>query len=145
MSEQTKQDQKTDGLTPLAKRKRFLIACYESQEGNEITPAARSMIARAVSIEITLELMEAEQVAGKPINAERHARLARALARLLGQLGLTTSPGKPAKAPFHIDFRSNAQLIAQRRATAEGWSDAERDRWAEQQYERDIADARAAV
>jgi hypothetical protein len=141
MPEQTKQDQKTDGLTPLVKRKRVLIACYESQMGNAITPAARSLVARAVSIEITLELMEAEQVAGKPINAERHARLAGALARLLDRLGLTASSGTPAKAPFYYDFRAAAQRMAQERATEEGWSDAERDRYAEEQYKRDMAAA----
>jgi hypothetical protein len=99
MPEQTKQDQKTDGLTPLVKRKQVLIACYKSQKGNAITPAARSLIARAVSIEITLELMEAEQIAGKPIDAEKHARLAGMFMRLLDRLGLTACSGASAAPP----------------------------------------------
>jgi hypothetical protein len=43
--------------------------------------------------ESTPEAIEADQVAGKPIDAEKHARLAGSLARLFDRLGLTARPG----------------------------------------------------
>jgi hypothetical protein len=61
-----KQERKIDGRTGPAKRRRALIAAYESQMGDALSPATRSLIARAVAIEISLEAIEADQIAGKP-------------------------------------------------------------------------------
>jgi hypothetical protein len=62
--------------TAPAKRRRLLVAAYEKQVGSALSPATRSLIARAVSIEVTLEGIEADQIAGRPFDAEKHARLA---------------------------------------------------------------------
>jgi hypothetical protein len=75
MPKQCKQERKIDGRTAPAKRRRALIAAYEAQIGSALSPATRSLIARAVSIEITLEGIEADQVAGKPYDAARLAGL----------------------------------------------------------------------
>jgi hypothetical protein len=114
---------KIDRPVTFVKRQRELCAAYESPMGASITPAKRSLIARAVSIELSLELMEAEQVAGKPIDAEKHARLAGVLARLLDRLGLTARSGASA-APPPFDLRKSIRS----RITQNGLSDAERDR-----------------
>ena len=84
MTKQREQKQKIDGRTAPAKRRRLLVAAYEKQVGSALSPATRSLIARAVAIEITLEGIEADQIAGKPFDAEKHARpggLARASTR----------------------------------------------------------------
>jgi hypothetical protein len=146
MAKHCKQERKIDGRTGPAKRRRALIAAYESQMGDALSPATRSLIARAVAIEISLEAIEADQIAGKPIDAEKHARLAGALARLLDRLGLTVRPGVPAAsppAPFDVIkmLREQAAKQAQAKATLEGWSDAERDRYAEELFEMDMAAA----
>jgi len=104
------------------------------------------LIARAVSIEITLEGIEADQVAGKPYDAEKHARLAGSLARLLDRLGLTVRPGVPAapdRTPLSVDtvIREPARKLAQEGATREGWTDAERDRYVEELVHQDMAAA----
>jgi hypothetical protein len=104
----------------------------------------RSLIARAVAIEITLETIEADQVAGKPIDAEMHARLAGGLARLLDRLGMTVRPGAPAASgspPFDgIKYlRELAANRAQEEATRRGWSDVERDRHAEHSIQREMS------
>jgi hypothetical protein len=128
-----------DGPIPLVKRQRALCADYESQIGGAITPATRSLIARAVSIEMSLELIEAEQVTGKPINAEMHARLAGVLARLLDRLGLTARSGAAAALPpFDLIkmIRGQADDVAQTIARENGWSDAVRDRFAEKEFQR---------
>ena len=96
------------------------------------------MIARAVAIEITLEGIEADQVAGKPFDAEKHARLAGSLARLLDRLGLTVRPSSAsASPPFDAGkcLRENAAKLAQEKAISEGWSDTERDRYAEELWQ----------
>ena len=131
-----KQERKIDGRTGPAKRSRALIAAYESQMGDALSPATRSLIARAVAIEISLEAIEADQIAGKPIDAEKHARLAGSLARLLDRLGLTIRPSVPRPSdqprPISIDvIRKHAAMTAQTMADQHGWSDAERDRYAE--------------
>jgi hypothetical protein len=100
--------------------------------------------ARAVAIEITLEAIEADQVAGKQIDAVTHARLAGSLARLLDRLGLTVRPAVSA-APASLrpwtaeDQRKQDFMLAQQRATREGWSDAERDRYAEKLFRQSMA------
>ena len=76
MAMQRKQKPKIDGRTASAKRRRALIAAYEAQINTALTPATRSLIARVVAIEISLEAIEADQVAGKPIDSVMHARLA---------------------------------------------------------------------
>jgi hypothetical protein len=43
-----KQERKIDGRTGPAKRRRTLIAAYESQMGDALSPATRSLIARAL-------------------------------------------------------------------------------------------------
>ena len=143
MAMQYKQERKIDGRTAPAKRRRALIAAYEAQISSALTPATRSLIARAVAIEITLEAIEADQVGGKPIDAVTHARLAGSLARLLDRLGLTVRPAiaAPAKPrPFTAeDLRKQAFRAAQERAAREGWSDAERDRYAEELFEMDMS------
>jgi hypothetical protein len=135
-----KQQQKIDGRTVPAKRRRVLVAAYEAQIGSALSPATRSLIARAVAIEITLEGIEADQVAGKPFDAEKHARLAGSLARLLDRLGLTVRPGvssATASQPFDASkcLRESAAMEAQAKAISEGWSDAERDRYAEEVWQ----------
>src|SRR6266550_9016354 len=95
MAKHCKQERKIDGRTAAAKRRRALVAAYEAQIGSALSPATRSLIARAVAIEITLEGIEADQVAGKLFDAEKHARLAGSLARLLDRLGLTIRPSVP--------------------------------------------------
>src|SRR6266566_2771948 len=62
MAKQRKQERKIDGRTAPAKRRRALIAAYEAQIGTALSPATRSLIARTVAIEITLEAMEADQI-----------------------------------------------------------------------------------
>jgi hypothetical protein len=145
MPKQCKQERKIDGRTAPAKRRRALIAAYEAQIGSSLSPATRSLIARAVSIEITLEGIEANQVAGKPYDAEKHARLAGSHARLLDRLGLTVRPGVPApdRTPLSVDtvFREPARKLAQERATREGWTDAERDRYVEELVQEAMAAA----
>ena len=141
-----KQERKIDGRTGPAKRRRALIAAYESQMGDALSPATRSLIARAVAIEISLEAIEADQIAGKPFDAEKHARLAGSLARLLDRLGLTIRPSVPRPSdqprPISIDvIRKHAAMTAQTMADQHGWSDAERDRYAEQEFERCMAAA----
>jgi hypothetical protein len=123
MPKQCKQERKIDGRTAPAKRWRALIAAYEAQIGSSPSPATRSLIARAVSIEITLEGIEADQVAGKPYDAEKHARLAGSLARLLDRLGLTVRPGVPAapdRTPLSVDtvIREPARRKREPRAKA---------------------------
>ena len=81
-----------------------------------------------------------EQVAGKPFDAEKHARLAGSLARLLDSLGLTVCPGvssASASPPFDAGkcLRENAAKLAQEKAISEGWSDTERDRYAEELWQ----------
>ncbi len=108
MAKQSKQGGKIDGRTAPAKRKRALVAAYEAQIGSALSPATRSLIARAVAIEITLEGIEADQIAVKPIDAEKHARLAGSLARLLDRLGLTVRSGvsaAPRHPPFNLSLR----------------------------------------
>jgi hypothetical protein len=146
MTKQPKQKQKIDGRTVPAKRRRALLAAYEKQIGSALSPATRSLIARAVSIEVTLEGIEADQVAGRPFDAEKHARLAGSLARLLDRLGLTIRPSVPRPSdqprPISIDvFRDHAARTAQTMADRHGWSDAERDRYAEQEFKRCMAAA----
>jgi hypothetical protein len=137
------QNRKIDGRTAPAKRRRSLIAAYEEQIGSALSPATRSLIARAVAIEITLEAIEADQVAGKPIDAVTHARLAGSLARLLDRLGLTVRPATAAPAgprPYGIEvIRDPCIKLAQERAAREGWSDAERDRYAEELFQMDMS------
>jgi hypothetical protein len=104
------------------------------------------LIARTVAIEITLEAMEADQITGKPIDAEKRARLAGSLARLLDRLGLTIRPGLPAPAgsppaDWIGHMREQAVILARSRAAREGWSDAERDRYAEKLFASDMAAA----
>jgi hypothetical protein len=135
---------KIDGRTAPAKRRRALIAAYEEQVGSALSPATRSLIARAVAIEITLEAIEADQVAGKPIDAVTHARLAGSLARLLDRLGLTVRPAVSASPatlrPWTAeDQRKQDFMLAQQRAAREGWSDAERDRYAEKLFRQSMA------
>ena len=143
MAMQRKQKPKIDGRTASAKRRRALIAAYEAQISNALTPATRSLIARAVAIEITLEAIEADQVAGKPIDAVMHARLAGSLSRLLDRLGMTVRPvpAAPAKSPPYTaeDHRQQVFRSAQERAAREGWSDAERDRYAEELFQLDMS------
>jgi hypothetical protein len=142
MTKQSKQKQKIDGRTAPAKRRRLLVAAYEAQIGSALSPATRSLIARAVSIEVTLEGIEADQIAGRPFDPERHARLAGSLARLLDRLGLTIRPGvsRPSDQAHPLSLHelvaSNAQILAKRH----GWSDAERDRY----IQREIKDWEAA-
>ena len=90
--------------------------------------------------------MEADQVRGKPIDAEKHARLAGSLARLLDRLGLTIRPGLSAPsgsppADWIGHMREQAAILARSRAAREGWSDAERDRYAEKLFASDMAAA----
>jgi hypothetical protein len=85
-----------------------------------------------------------EQVAGKPFDAEKHARLAGSLARLLDSLGLTVCPGvssASASPPFDAGkcLRENAAKLAQEKAISEGWSDTERDRYAEELWQESLA------
>jgi hypothetical protein len=146
MAKKCKQEQKIDGRTALAKRRRTLVAAYEEQIGSALSPATRSLIARAVAIEITLEAIEADQVAGKPIDAVMHARLAGSLARLLDRLGLTVRPAASAaptsSRPLTVEIlREPCIKLAQERAAREGWSDAERDRYAEELFQRDMSAA----
>jgi hypothetical protein len=103
----------------------------------------RSLIRRAVAIEIAVEAIEADQVAGRPFDAEKHARLAGGLARLLDRLGMTVRPGvSAASRQLPIDMveylREHAASSAQAKATSEGWSDAERDRYAEKLFQSDM-------
>jgi hypothetical protein len=135
-----KQERKIDGRTRPAKRRRTLIAAYESEMGDALSPATRSLIARAVAIEISLEAIEADQIAGKPFDCEKHARLAGSLARLLDRLGLTVRPGvssASASPPFDAGkgLRQSAAKLAQEKASREGWSDTERDRYAEELWQ----------
>jgi|GEM_PF-1802790 len=143
MAKKYKHERKIDGRTAPAKRRRALIAAYEQQIGSALSPATRSLIARVVTIEITLEAIEADQVSGRPIDAVMHARLAGALARLLDRLGLTVRPAMnavPASTqPLTIEvIREPCVKRAQERAAREGWSDAERDRYAEELFQRDM-------
>src|SRR5262245_27748492 len=143
MAKQRKHKQKIDGRTAPAKRMRALVAAYESQIGSAISPAMQSLIKRAVAIEISLEAIEADQIAGKPIDAEMHARLAGGLARLLDRLGMTVRPGVSApseRPPLDFDerLRRRAAIAAQEKAKEEGWPDAERDRYAEEWFQYNL-------
>ena len=91
-------------------------------------------------------MIEAYQIAGKPIDAQNIARLAGALALLLDGIGLTIRPSVPRPSdqprPISIDvIRKHAAMTAQTMADQHGWSDAERDRYAEQEFERCMAAA----
>src|SRR3974390_2256842 len=143
MAKKYKHERKIDGRTAPAKRRRALIAAYEQQIGSALSPATRSLIARVVTIEITLEAIEADQVSGRPIDAVMHAGRGGALARLLDRLGLTVRPAMnavPASTqPLTIEvIREPCVKRAQERAAREGWSDAERDRYAEELFQRDM-------
>src|SRR6266536_1155098 len=143
MAKHCKQERKIDGRTAPAKRRRALVAAYEAQIGRALSPATRSLIARTVAIEITLEAMEADQIAGKPIDVDQHARLAGSLARLFDRLGLTIRSAASAHPPpIGVEYlRKQAANHAQGIAAREGWSDAERDNYAEQEFQSYMAAA----
>jgi hypothetical protein len=124
------------------KRKRQLCSDYEAQIGNAITPAARALIASAVSIQISLELIEAEQEAGKPIDAKKHAYLAAVFTRLLDRAGLTNRPGaSTASTPAMDTVDDIISPLADNMAKHHGWSKEERDQYFEQQKKEFMAAA----
>ena len=77
-----KQERKIDGRTGPAKRRRALIAAYESQMGDALSPATRSLIARAVAIEISLEAIEADQRSPASRSTPKSTRAWRARSRV---------------------------------------------------------------
>src|SRR3954465_6467807 len=109
-------DGKIDGRLAPARRTRALVAAYESQLGDALSPAMRSLIRRAVAIEIAVEAIEADQVAGRPFDAEKHARLAGGLARLLERIaGKSRSRSKVAFPIFWSSPPDNADTDKGRR------------------------------
>jgi hypothetical protein len=112
-----------------------------TRSGRETTTPNHPSYPAAHGCLSTLEGIEADQIAGKPFDAEKHARLAGSLARLLDRLGLTVRPGvssASASPPFDAGkcLRDNAAKLAQEKAISEGWSDTERDRYAEELWQQ---------
>jgi len=106
-----------DGRSPSARRFRDLVQAYTAEIGGDLSQTEMAMIKTAASLSLSAEMMQADIVNGKIVDADELIRLSSEVRRILDAIAEKAGKRKPAAAV--MDLHDHAAKRALERAKAQ--------------------------
>jgi hypothetical protein len=100
-----------DMRSPTARRYRDLVQAYKAEIGGDLGEPEMAMIKTAASLSLSAELMQADVVNGKAVDADNLIRLSSEVRRILDALAAKAGKRKPAK-PTLTQYLANRETSA---------------------------------
>jgi hypothetical protein len=98
-----------DGRRSAARRYRAIAAAFEDEIGGDLTPSERAAVETAATLQLRVEQLRADIVAGKPIDDDLLIRLASTSRRALAAIATKTKPAGGNAFQQYLDKRAAAQ------------------------------------
>jgi hypothetical protein len=101
-----------DGRRSAARRYRALVEGFESEIGGELTPSERALVETAATLQLRVEQLGADVIAGKPVDDDLLIRLASTSRRALTKITARAKPAGGNALQTYLDARAAAAEAA---------------------------------
>jgi hypothetical protein len=85
-----------DGRTVAARRFRDLVEAYSAELGGKLSPVEQSLVRQAANLTQVSERLQADVIAGTPVDHDAMVRISSEARRILGMLRAKAAKNKPA-------------------------------------------------
>jgi hypothetical protein len=97
-----------DGRRSAARRYRAIAAAFEDEIGGDLTPSELAAVETAATLQLRVEQLRADIVAGKPVDDDLLIRLASTSRRALSQIKPKAKPAGGNALQTYLDARAAA-------------------------------------
>ena len=102
-----------DGRRSAARRYRAIAAAFEDEIGGELTPSELAAVETAATLQLRVEQLRADIVAGRPVNDDLLIRLASTSRRALSKIVTRAKPAGGNALQTYLDARAAATAAAE--------------------------------